>query len=236
MKFRLLCSLAALAALAVPFGGCQKASTDEILVGEFASLTGKEATFGISSHEGTVLAIEELNNGGGVLGKKLKLITEDNQSKPGESANAVNKLIAQDGVVAILGEVASVRSLEAAPICQQNKVPMISPSSTNPKVTETGDYIFRVCFIDPFQGTVMANFAHEDPQGAEGRRLHRREERLLEGPRQVLQGRLHARLAGRSSRNWITTAATRISRASSPRSKPPIPKAFSCPAITPMRR
>jgi branched-chain amino acid transport system substrate-binding protein len=94
-----------------------------------------------------------------VLGKKIKLITEDNQSKAGESANAVNKLIAKDGVVAILGEVASSRSLEAAPICQQNKIPQISPSSTNPKVTETGDYIFRVCFIDPFQGTVMANFA-----------------------------------------------------------------------------
>jgi branched-chain amino acid transport system substrate-binding protein len=108
-----------------------------------------------------VLAIEELNAAGGVLGKKIKLITEDNQSKAGESANAVNKLIAKDGVVAILGEVASSRSLEAAPICQQNGIPMISPSSTNPKVTETGDHIFRVCFIDPFQGTVMANFAQK---------------------------------------------------------------------------
>ncbi len=130
-----------------------------ILVGEFASLTGKEATFGISSHEGTLLAIEELNAAGGVLGKQFELRTEDDQSKAGEPANVVNKLISKDGVVAILGEVASSRSLEAAPICQQNKIPMISPASTNPKVTETGDYIFRVCFIDPFQGTVMANFA-----------------------------------------------------------------------------
>jgi branched-chain amino acid transport system substrate-binding protein len=161
MKFRHLFSLTAAAALALSFGGCQKTSTDEILVGEFASLTGKEATFGISSHEGTVLAIEELNNGGGVLNKKLKLITEDNQSMAGESTNAVNKLIAKDGVVAILGEVASSRSLEAGPICQQNKIPQISPSSTNPKVTETGDFIFRVCFIDPFQGLVMANFAQK---------------------------------------------------------------------------
>jgi branched-chain amino acid transport system substrate-binding protein len=144
---------------AVLFSACDKKSADTILVGEFASLTGKEATFGISSHEGTQLAVEELNAAGGVLGKKIKLLTEDNQSKPGESANAVNKLIAKDGVVAILGEVASSRSLEAAPICQRDGVPQISPSSTNPKVTETGDYIFRVCFIDPFQGTVMANFA-----------------------------------------------------------------------------
>ncbi len=141
------------------FSACDKKSADTILVGEFASLTGKEATFGISSHEGTVLAFEEANAAGGVLGKKVKLLTEDNQSKSGESANAVNKLVSKDGVTAILGEVASSRSLEAAPICQQNKVPQISPSSTNPKVTETGDYIFRVCFIDPFQGTVMANFA-----------------------------------------------------------------------------
>jgi branched-chain amino acid transport system substrate-binding protein len=157
MKLRL--SLLAFVALA--FAACNQTSTDEILVGEFASLTGKEATFGQSSHEGTVLAIEEINASGGVNGKKVKLLTEDNQSKPGESANAVNKLIAKDRVVAILGEVASSRSLEAAPICQKDGVPMISPSSTNPKVTETGDYIFRVCFIDPFQGTVMANFARK---------------------------------------------------------------------------
>lgn len=143
--------------------GCNKSPEqsggDPIRVGQFASLTGKEATFGISSDEGTILAIEEINAAGGVLGRKLKLLTEDTQSKPGEPATVVNKLIARDGVVAILGEVASSRSLEAAPICQQSKIPMVSPSSTNPKVTEVGDYIFRVCFIDPFQGTVMANFA-----------------------------------------------------------------------------
>lgn len=139
--------------------GCNKQGGDTIKIGEFASLTGKEATFGQSSHEGTLLAIEEINAAGGVLGKKLELLTEDTQSKSGEPATVVNKLISRDGVVGILGEVASSRSLEAAPICQQNKIPMVSPSSTNPKVTETGDYIFRVCFIDPFQGTVMANFA-----------------------------------------------------------------------------
>lgn len=146
--------------LALAFTGCKPSGGGgTIKVGEYASLTGKEATFGISSHEGTLLAIEELNKAGGLLGKQFELLTEDDLSKAGEPATVVNKLISRDGVVAILGEVASSRSLEAAPICQQNKVPMISPSSTNPKVTETGDYIFRVCFIDPFQGTVMANFA-----------------------------------------------------------------------------
>src|SRR5882672_5665509 len=115
-------------------GGGSAGSGAIIKVGEFASLTGKEATFGASSHEGTQLAIEEINAAGGVLGKKLQLLTEDDLTKAGEPATVVNKLISRDGVVAILGEVASSRSLEAAPICQQNKIPMISPSSTNPKV------------------------------------------------------------------------------------------------------
>ena len=132
-----------------------------IKVGEFASLTGKEAAFGNSSHKGTLLAIDELNAKGGVLGRKLDLISEDNRTTPGESATIVKKLIARDNVVAVLGEVASGRSLEAAPICQTNHVPMISPSSTNPGVTETGDYIFRVCFTDPFQGKLLADFARK---------------------------------------------------------------------------
>ncbi len=138
---------------------CKPGSVDTIKVGEFASLTGKEATFGTSSHEGTLLAIEQINAAGGLLGKKVELLTEDNQTKAGEPANAVNKLISKDGVIAILGEVASSRSLEAAPICQQNKIPMISPASTNPAVTQQGDYIFRVCFNDTFQGGALANFA-----------------------------------------------------------------------------
>jgi branched-chain amino acid transport system substrate-binding protein len=157
-----------MAALLVSFTGCKKSSGpemqpagDTIKVGEFASLTGSEATFGQSSHKGTVLAVEAINAAGGVLGKKIDLLTEDNQSQAGQSSTVVRKLISSDGVVAILGEVASSRSMEAAPICQENKIPMISPSSTNPKVTETGDYIFRVCFIDPFQGTVMANFSRK---------------------------------------------------------------------------
>lgn len=132
---------------------------ETIRVGEVASLTGKEAAFGQSSHKGTLLAIEEINAAGGVLDKKLELITEDNQSKTGESATAAKKLVSRNKVIALLGEVASSRSLEMAPVAQASKIPMISPSSTNPKVTEIGNYIFRVCFIDPFQGTVMAKFA-----------------------------------------------------------------------------
>lgn len=152
--------LALAAALAFSLGGCGGGGgADTINVGEFASLTGKESAFGVSSHNGTQLAVEELNAAGGVLGKKFHLLTEDTQSKAGESQTVVNKLVSRDKVIAVLGEVASGRSSEAAPVCQGAEVPMISPSSTNPDVTKTGDYIFRVCFIDPFQGTVMANFA-----------------------------------------------------------------------------
>jgi branched-chain amino acid transport system substrate-binding protein len=140
---------------------CSRQS-EAIKVGEYASLTGKDATFGQSSHKGAVMAFEELNAAGGVLGKKLELITEDNQSRPGESATVAKKLITREKVVALLGEVASTRSLEAAPIAQNAKIPMIAPAATNPAVTETGDYVFRVCFIDPFQGTVMAKFAQDD--------------------------------------------------------------------------
>jgi branched-chain amino acid transport system substrate-binding protein len=134
---------------------------DTVKIGEYASLTGKEAAFGQSSHKGTLLAVEEMNAAGGVLGKQIELITDDDQTKQGESATIAKKLIFREKVVGVLGEVASMRSLEAAPICQAYKVPMISPSSTNPKVTEIGNYIFRVCFIDPFQGTVMAKFAKD---------------------------------------------------------------------------
>ncbi|HVK61811.1 MAG TPA: ABC transporter substrate-binding protein [Bdellovibrionales bacterium] len=137
-------------------------SANEILVGEYGSFTGSEATFGISTSNGIKMALEEKNKAGGIKGKQIKLISLDNQGKAEEAAAAVTRLITQNGVIAVIGEVASSRSLAAAPIAQQNKIPMISPSSTNPKVTEVGDYIFRVCFIDPFQGTVMAKFAREN--------------------------------------------------------------------------
>ncbi len=132
---------------------------DEIRIGEFESLTGANASYGISSTRGSALALEEINAAGGVLGKKIKLITEDDRSVAGEPATIIRKLIASDKVVAVLGEFASSKALEAAPIAQEHKIPMLSPGATNAKVTEVGDYIFRNCFIDPFQGTVMAKFA-----------------------------------------------------------------------------
>ncbi len=156
-----LLTLGLLATLSL--SGCKKSGhkneTGDIMVGEFAALTGGTASFGQSSHKGTAMAIDEINAAGGVMGRKIHLVTEDDQSKAGEAATVVRKMMSQSNIIALLGEVASSRSLEAAPIAQKNKVPMISPASTNPKVTEVGDYIFRVCFIDPFQGTALAKFS-----------------------------------------------------------------------------
>lgn len=134
---------------------------DTIKIGEYASMTGKEAAYGQTSHKGILMAVEEINAKGGVLGQKLELLTEDNQSKQGESATVVKKLISRDKVVALLGEVASIRSLEAAPIAQTNHIPMVSSASVNSQLTAKGDYIFRVCFVDSFQGGVLAKFAKE---------------------------------------------------------------------------
>ena len=151
-----------LAFVCLALASCNSNQTQEptdIVIGEFGSLTGTTATFGISTRNGIDMAIEEINKTGGLLGKKVRVIVEDDQGKPEEAQTVVTKLITKDQVVALLGEVASSRSLAAAPVAQSSGIPMISPSSTTPKVTEVGDYIFRVCFIDPFQGFVMAKFA-----------------------------------------------------------------------------
>lgn len=148
---------------ALLLAGCAGSGKDEIVIGEYGSLTGNDATFGLSTKDGVELALAELQaqKQGKIGGLPVRLVSEDDQGKPEEAATVVQKLLNQDRVVAVIGEVASSRSLAAAPICQAAGVPMISPSSTNPAVTEKGDYIFRMCFIDPFQGTVMAKFASD---------------------------------------------------------------------------
>lgn len=137
------------------------AANSYIVIGHYASLTGDQATFGQSSENGIKLALSEINARGGVLSKRIRLITEDDQSKPEEAATAVAKLITKDNVLAVLGEAASSCSLAGAPICQANRTPMITPVSTNPEVTKKGDYIFRICFIDPYQGEALAHYIHD---------------------------------------------------------------------------
>lgn len=132
---------------------------EPIKVGVYLDLSGQTSSFGQSTKNGVEMARDEINAAGGINGRPIQLVIEDEQGEPGKVTTVVTKLLRQDGVVALLGEVASTNSLTAAPKAQEAKIPMITPSSTNPEVTRKGDYIFRVCFIDPFQGEVMAKFA-----------------------------------------------------------------------------
>ncbi len=139
---------------------CQPQSGgDKVRIGVFMSLTGSTANFGISSVNGIKMAADEVNKAGGINGKQIQLLVEDDRSDASEAATIVTKFVTQDQVHGILGEVASSRSIAAAPIAQNAKIPMLTPSSTNPEVTKKGDYIFRSCFIDPVQGAAIAQFA-----------------------------------------------------------------------------
>ena len=153
--------IAVLATTLVIVVGCnkQKQEANEILIGHVASMTGDTATFGLSADKGIQLALEEVNKAGPVLGKPVRVKTEDDRSVSDEARTATEKLISRDHVCAILGEIASSRSIAMAPACQDARIPMLSPGSTNPKVTQMGDYIFRACFIDKYQGAAMADFA-----------------------------------------------------------------------------
>lgn len=153
-----------IASISVALTGCgSNSGSNEIKIGGNYEVTGSIASYAKSSTNGAKLAIKQANAAGGVLGKQLSFVIADNKSEPSEAANAVTKLITQDKVVAIVGAIASSNTLAGAPIANANKIPFVSPISTNPRVTfENGklnDYAFRACFIDPFQGTVMANFA-----------------------------------------------------------------------------
>ena len=136
----------------------------EVSIGIVSPLTGQTATFGKSTKDGVTLAFEEIGNKITIAGKeyKVNLIFADDQGMPESASSAYRKLITHDKVKAIIGTVQSNCSLAGAPLAQQHKIPMISTASTNPKVTQTGDYIFRACFIDPFQGKVMAKYAFDN--------------------------------------------------------------------------
>ncbi|MBK7992165.1 MAG: ABC transporter substrate-binding protein [Blastocatellia bacterium] len=134
-------------------------TSNTIKIGQYGSLTGDKATFGQSTKKGIDLALDEANKSGGLLGKQIEMIIEDNRGLQQEATTVVQKLIDKDKVIAVLGEVASTNSIAGGQVCQEKKIPMVSPSSTNPQVTQVGDYIFRVCFLDDFQGEVMAKFA-----------------------------------------------------------------------------
>jgi branched-chain amino acid transport system substrate-binding protein len=156
---RILLSSIIVASLLTSFACQPGGGGDKVKIGVFMSMTGDTANFGISSTNGIKMAADEINKAGGINGKQVELDVQDDRSDPSEAATIVTKFVTQDGVNAILGEVASSRSIAAAPIAQNAKIPMLTPSSTNPEVTKKGDYIFRSCFIDPVQGAAIAQFA-----------------------------------------------------------------------------
>ena len=154
--------------LAASVAGCGSSSSKEIKIGLLNEMTGGNATIGTAAANGAKLAIKEINANGGLLGKQIKAVVADNKSEPSEAANAMTKLLTQDRVVAVTGTFSSSNAIAAASVAEANKSPYLVAGATNPKVTvdektkNVKKYIYRVCFIDPFQGTVVANFAAKD--------------------------------------------------------------------------
>ena len=169
---------AALAAVVVAglLGGCgggDKKSGDagkggnEFVVGVNAELTGNVANYGKSMKSGFELAVEEVNKAGGINGKKVRVVEADNKSEPSESGNAATKIVTKDKVVAVIGPATSGCVAAEEPILSSNKVPLIAPCATAPGITvdksgKVKPFVFRACFIDPYQGEIMAKFASED--------------------------------------------------------------------------
>jgi len=170
---RSACLLAVIVCLiALSFAGCPRRGAvgpgvtrdlaqKTIVLGAFMCNTGDASTYGQSCTKGMELRVKQINDSGGVLGKKLRLVVLDDQSKQEEVASAVRKLIEQEKARVVIGEILSTNSLTAAPICQRAKIPMVTPASTNPRITKEGDYIFRVCFTDDFQGYAGAVLAYQ---------------------------------------------------------------------------
>ncbi|KON70224.1 MULTISPECIES: ABC transporter substrate-binding protein [Peribacillus] len=145
--------------------GGSSTSGDTIKIGANLELSGGTASFGQSAADGLKLAIEEINKEG-IDGKKLEIIKVDNKSDAAEATSGSIKLVSQDKVVAVVGSATSTNTLAQVQVAQDNKVPLLTPTATNPDITnkagKLNDYVFRTCFIDPFQGTVAANFASDD--------------------------------------------------------------------------
>ena len=150
-----------LISLLMPGLFAQARATEAIKIAAIFAKTGVAAKDNAPIFQGVSLAVEGINSQGGLLGQQLEVIELDNSSNPIDSKKAALKAVELD-VVAIIGAAWSSHSLAIAPVLQQRQIPMISPISTNPKVTLIGNFIFRVCFTDPFQGRVMAQFAYRD--------------------------------------------------------------------------
>ena len=147
------------------FSGCagtDKSDTTPIMLGSIMPISGPVSTYGIQSRDAINMAIDEINAAGGILGRPVQVIVEDDEANPEKTKNAFTKLVTKDGVIGIIGALTSKCSLAITTEAQARQIIMISPSSTNDTVTAAGDYIFRACYNDSFQGQVVAQFAYEN--------------------------------------------------------------------------
>jgi branched-chain amino acid transport system substrate-binding protein len=160
MTAKIAC-VAASAVIALSAIGCSKKESNTITLGGIFPLSGNVAVYGVECKKGVDLAIEEINAAGGVGGKQLVLISEDDEGNPDKTVNAFKKLTTKDGVKIIVGSLTSGCTLSITTLSQAGKIIQIAPAATASAITDAGNYIFRACFIDPFQGTVGGKFAAE---------------------------------------------------------------------------
>ncbi|MGL4982700.1 MAG: ABC transporter substrate-binding protein [Treponemataceae bacterium] len=144
--------------------GCAKNNDDVIKIGGIFPLSGSVAVYGNEARNGVELAISEINAAGGIDGKQILLIAEDDEGNPEKTVNAYKKLTSRDGVKVIIGSLTSGATASIASIAQAQKIILLAPAATMESITDAGDYIFRACFIDPFQGTVGGKFASDNLQ------------------------------------------------------------------------
>jgi branched-chain amino acid transport system substrate-binding protein len=147
-----------LAALAIVVS-CGEAGSETIKIGTIQPTTGPVALYGVAANNAVVMAVEEANSAGGIDGKMIELIEENNESSSEKTPNAFKKLVENDGVVAIVGALTSGNTSTITNLAQEYQIPLITPTATREDITDAGDFVFRACFIDPFQGQVVAQFA-----------------------------------------------------------------------------
>ena len=152
----------AVAAVLVFFAGCAKKESDHFVIGGIFPLSGPVAVYGNEARNGVELAVLEINAAGGIGGKQIKLISEDDEGNPEKTVNVYKKLTTKDGVKVIIGSLTSGATAAITSLAQAQKVVLLAPAATLPSITDAGDFIFRACFIDPFQGTVGGKFTAEN--------------------------------------------------------------------------
>ncbi len=170
-KRRILSFILAAAMLAVPLAGCSadeepgdgSGSSEPIVIGGLAPLTGDVSQYGIAVRNAIEMAVEDINEAGGILGgRQITFICEDEKGDATEATNAYTKLVDNDGIVALLGDVTSAPCKAVAARAAADNLPMLTPSGTDAEITTIGENVFRTCFIDPYQGQLMANYAAKE--------------------------------------------------------------------------